>query len=124
MTLEIMKVLGKNNYLIQNFSNLSADGGKALIIGIGGAGIQKNSIDLNQSLKGALDLVPYLNTAAGKIDYVMLMQKDSADLNPEDVALVSKVIYDLQSDYDGFVVISGSDAITYVASAVAFALNN
>ncbi len=113
--------LSLKDYTIDCFSE-RPNGGKVLIVAIGGAGIAKDSPNLNSNLRKSLDFVPYLSTAAGKIDYVMVAQKDSADLLPEDVALISRVIYDKQSDYDGFVVISGSDALPFVASATAFAL--
>ncbi|KHO54080.1 MAG: L-asparaginase, partial [archaeon GW2011_AR21] len=110
------------DYSIETFSENPNIGGKVLIIGIGGAGIPKGSPVLNENLKNGLDCVPYLNTTAGRIDYTMLLQKDSADLVPEDVAHVSKVVYEMQNEYDGFVVVSGSDALPYVASATAFSL--
>ncbi|MFA5993246.1 MAG: asparaginase domain-containing protein [Candidatus Pacearchaeota archaeon] len=116
-------IIARKDYPIENFSNIPSIGGKVLVIGIGGAGIPSESKILNENLRKALNYVPYLNTSAGQIDYIMLTQKDSADLSPEEVAMIAKVIYDLQSDYDGFVVISGSDAIVYIASATAFSLN-
>lgn len=109
-------------YVIENYSNKPAGSGKVLLIGIGGAGIPKEAQVLNENLKKGLDFVPYLENAASKIDYVMLLQKDSADLTPDDMAQIPKIISIHQNEYDGFVVISGSDAIVYVAAATAFAL--
>ncbi len=96
--------------------------GRVLILSLGGAGVQNNTNDLNQNLRCALDLVPYLKDAAGKIDYLALSQKDSADLTSTEVANISKTIFKYQNSYDGFVIVGGTDTMPYTASATAYAL--
>lgn len=105
-----------------NYSVQPAVEGSILIIGYGGAGIIRDSKDENENLKKSFDLVPYLQTCAGRIDYTCLFLKDSADLTADDVALISQTVRQFQNEYDGFVVIGGSDTLPYVASATAFSL--
>ncbi|MFA5047568.1 MAG: asparaginase domain-containing protein [Patescibacteria group bacterium] len=107
---------------IQQYSKQEGVEGSVLAIGYGGAGILKDSADFNDNLKRSFDLVPYLHTCAGQIDYVCLFLKDSADLTAEDVASIAETIREYQNDYDGFVVIGGSDTMPYVASATTFSL--
>ncbi|MFA6422082.1 MAG: asparaginase domain-containing protein [Candidatus Buchananbacteria bacterium] len=107
---------------IQQYCKQQGVEGSVLIIGYGGAGILKDNADFNTNLTRSFDLVPYLHTCAGQIDYTCLFLKDSADLTAEDVALVAEIIREHQNDYDGFVVVGGSDTMPYVASATAFSL--
>ncbi|MEI8230357.1 MAG: asparaginase domain-containing protein, partial [Candidatus Peregrinibacteria bacterium] len=96
--------------------------GRVLILALGGAGVPRTHTDMNQNLREGLDLVPYLSDSAGKIDYLALVIKDSADLTATDVASIAKTIYHFQNQYDGFVVIAGTDTMPFTASATAFAL--
>ncbi|MFA6992423.1 MAG: asparaginase domain-containing protein [Candidatus Gracilibacteria bacterium] len=96
--------------------------GRILILGYGGAGIVRDGIDLDDNFKRSFDLVPYLDTCAGQIDYECLFLKDSADLTADDVSLIGQTIRQYQNEYDGFVIVGGSDTLPYVASAAAFSL--
>lgn len=107
---------------MQTYSKNPHAEGHILILGYGGAGIIRESGDMNENLKRSFDLVPYLDTCAGQIDYQCLFLKDSADLTADDVALIGQTIHQFQNEYDGFVVVGGSDTMPYVASAAAFAL--
>jgi L-asparaginase len=107
---------------IGTFSENPHREGRVLIIAIGGAGIPRTHVNLNDNLKEALETVPYLSDSAGKIDYFTPVLKDSADMTADDVAGVAALIYKHQNEYDGFVVIAGTDTMPYTASATAYAL--
>ncbi len=65
--------------------------------------------------------LPELATLA-RIDIGSLMAKDSSDLTPADWRTIAFAIQDREADYDGFVVVHGTDTMAYSASAVAFLL--
>lgn len=49
---------------------------------------------------------------------------DSSDMNPAVWAEIAQVIESNYNDYDGFVVLHGSDTLAFTASALSFMLNN
>ncbi len=49
---------------------------------------------------------------------------DSSDINPGHWQKLGQVIYDHYEEYDGFVVLHGSDTMAYTASALSFMLEN
>ncbi len=49
---------------------------------------------------------------------------DSSDVNPNNWAEMAHVIYDHYTQYDGFVVLHGTDTMAYSASALSFMLEN
>jgi L-asparaginase len=49
---------------------------------------------------------------------------DSSDTNPEFWIKLATLIYDNYSEYDGFVVLHGTDTMAYTASALCFLLEN
>lgn len=49
---------------------------------------------------------------------------DSSDMNPEHWTHIAQIIHQHYSDYDGFVVLHGSDTMSYSASALSFMLQN
>lgn len=107
---------------VYNFSKNPNRDGRVLILAVGGAGIPSEHSDLNVNLLEALLKVPYLEDNAERIDFLALLRKDSADMTPEDVASISEVIFKYQNDYDGFVVIAGTDTMPFSSSATAYAL--
>lgn len=107
---------------IKTFSENNRAQGRVLVLAIGGAGIPKYHQDINENLKSSLALVPYLSDSAAKIDYISLAQKDSADLTTVEIANVSRVIHRYQNQYDGFIVIAGTDTMPFTSSATAYAL--
>lgn len=117
----LQKMENKNKQ-IQTFSENKDKEGRVLLISLGGAGIENRHEDLNENLREAIEVVPYLSQSAGKIDYIALTQKDSSDLTSFEVASISKTIRQYQNAYDGFVIIGGTDTMPYTASATAFAL--
>jgi L-asparaginase len=49
---------------------------------------------------------------------------DSSNMNPDEWSKIAKIIEDNYSQFDGFVVLHGSDTMSYSASALSFMLEN
>ena len=49
---------------------------------------------------------------------------DSSDVNPECWERMARMVYDHYEDYDGFVILHGTDTMSYSASALSFMLEN
>lgn len=49
---------------------------------------------------------------------------DSSDVNPETWSKLAHIIYDNYNEYDGFVILHGTDTMAYSASALSFMLDN
>ncbi len=70
-----------------------------------------------------LNLVPEI-TRLAEIDVVTPFNKDSSNVGIRDWDQLSGLIYSKWNEYDGFVVIHGTDTMTYTASALSFSLRN
>ena len=57
-----------------------------------------------------------------KIDSAILCNLDSSDIGPAHWAQLARMIADNRRNYDGFIVVHGTDTMPYTASALAFAL--
>lgn len=72
-----------------------------------------------------MDNVPKVGNLGYKIDSVQFAQPiDSSNMNPNYWGMIVKDIADRYDDYDGFVVLHGTDTMAYTASALAFMLRN
>lgn len=49
---------------------------------------------------------------------------DSSDIGPDSWAKMAQMVYDRYEDYDGFVILHGTDTMSYSASALSFMLEN
>ena len=49
---------------------------------------------------------------------------DSSDIGPDSWRQIAQMVYDRYADYDGFVVLHGTDTMSYSASALSFMLEN
>ena len=49
---------------------------------------------------------------------------DSSDVNPDCWVRIARMVYDHYEEYDGFVVLHGTDTMSYSASALSFMLEN
>lgn len=67
--------------------------------------------------------IPELGQIAD-IDFRMLFNLDSANLQPEHWQMLARKIFECQGDYDGFVIIHGTDSMSYTAAALSFMLKN
>lgn len=72
-----------------------------------------------------MDNVPKLNELGYRIDSVQFKTPiDSSNMNPQYWGQIVKSIADNYEDYDGFVVLHGTDTMAYTASALSFMLRN
>ena len=79
------------------------------------------SFDFN-SLK---QYVPELNRLKFNIDTIQFKNPiDSSDMNPERWKKIVRIIEDNYNKYDGFVILHGTDTMSYSASALSFMLEN
>jgi L-asparaginase len=67
--------------------------------------------------------VPVLANIAD-IDTRVVAQTDSSDMVPEDWVALARIIHESLPDYDGVVIIHGTDTMAYTASALAFLLED
>jgi L-asparaginase len=69
--------------------------------------------------------LPMLKLVDAKVSFKeMLPLIDSSDTNPEFWIRLATLIYENYKDYDGFVVLHGTDTMAYTASALCFLLEN
>ena len=68
-----------------------------------------------------LALVPVLGDIA-EIDTLIVSQIDSSDMQPEGWIEIARTIHDNLPNYDGVVVVHGTDTMAYTASALAYLL--
>lgn len=67
------------------------------------------------------DHVPELKRLNVNLDTISFENPiDSSEMNPADWQWIAQQIYDRYNDYDGFVVLHGSDTMAYTASALSF----
>ena len=75
--------------------------------------------------KNLLKRIPELNLLDCNIDTVSFKEPiDSSNMNPEYWVQIAEIIEDSYSVFDGFVVLHGSDTMSYTASALSFMLEN
>jgi len=93
----------------------------------GTIGMKEDPVD--QTLKPfdfsqILDEVPELGKFAFKIDsYTFAPLIDSSDVEPSLWQRLAELIRDRHDDYDGFVILHGTDTMSYSASALSFMLD-
>ncbi|HOQ58778.1 MAG TPA: asparaginase, partial [Bacteroidales bacterium] len=71
------------------------------------------------------DYLPELNKIGIRTDSIAFDPLiDSSDVDPSIWSKLAHIIYDHYHQYDGFVVLHGTDTMAYSASALSFMLNN
>ena len=69
--------------------------------------------------------VPELNRLKFNIESIQFQQPiDSSDMNPEQWKKIVRIIEENYNQYDGFVILHGTDTMAYSASALSFMLEN
>lgn len=69
--------------------------------------------------------IPELNKFDFKIDYIQFDPLlDSSEVGHDEWVHLAECIFDAYNDYDGFVVLHGTDTMAYTASAVSFMLEH
>ncbi|WP_281542277.1 asparaginase [Maribacter aestuarii] len=108
---------------------MDTDKSKILLIYTGGTiGMVKDyssgalrPFDFNQLLKS----IPELNQLDCKIETLSFEKPiDSSDMNPSHWINIAEIIASNYEKHDGFVVLHGSDTMSYTASALSFLLEN
>jgi len=80
-------------------------------------------IDPDRSAYIVRKSMPELNRLAD-ISTLNLFSEDSSNLNPHHWVRIAQTIDDRYDDFDGFVILHGTDTMAYTASALSFCLNN
>jgi len=71
------------------------------------------------------DFVPELFASEVQVDILPFDPLiDSSDVNPENWARMAHAVFDHYNDYDGFVILHGTDTMSYSGSALSFMLEN
>ena len=72
------------------------------------------------------DILAYVPDAAklGKIETKTILNLDSSNIQPEEWRLIAKAVFDCLPDYDGIVILHGTDTMAYTASMLSFMLRN
>lgn len=72
-----------------------------------------------------MDNVPKIKMLDFEIDNVQFAPPiDSSTITPEHWSRIAEILKDNYSDYDGFVILHGTDTMAYTASALSFMLEN
>ena len=98
---------------------------KILILLTGGtlAMVEKDGILRTASNKDILKKVPDLNEIA-QIEVIELFNIDSSNIQIHHWQEIAETIYNYIDNFDGFVIIHGTDTMVYTASALSFMLSN
>ena len=76
-------------------------------------------------LRLAEDVIPELSSSEIAVDSMSFDPLiDSSDVNPDNWARMAQAVYDHYADYDGFVILHGTDTMSYSGSALSFMLRN
>lgn len=87
------------------------------------SGNGKPELDIDKFTSLLLREMPELSDIA-EISTEQLFFKDSSDIAPEQWIILSNHILKSYDDYDGFVILHGTDTMAYTASALSFSLSN
>jgi len=115
--------------LVFNLNKMTTSGSKLLLIYTGGT-IGMIREDEQGSLKAfnfdeLLSKIPEIKLLDHKIDTLSFDQPiDSSDFGLIQYRELAQIIYNQYSNYDGFVVLHGSDTMSYTASIISFMLEN
>ena len=101
---------------------------KILLIYTGGTiGMQRRADGSLQAFdfSGLQKHIPELELLPHRIDFVSFEQPvDSSDITPEHWNRMAAIIRENYDDYDGFVILHGTDTMAFSASALSFMLEN
>ena len=82
-------------------------------------GVLQPATDASEILRDVPELQKYV-----QLDLKMVVNIDSSNMNPDHWTEIAKSIKNLYDKYEGFVVVQGTDTMSYTASALSFALQN
>ena len=73
----------------------------------------------------AKDVVPELGSSDVEVEMLSFDPLiDSSDVNPDNWSRMAQAVYDHYAGYDGFVILHGTDTMSYSGSALSFMLRN
>ena len=115
--------------MIQTLHNAGGDRSKILIIYTGGTiGMKRDETTgalVPFDFSGIYDEFPAVRRLKVDIDvHTMPTLIDSSNVRPADWCAIAEVIRDNYEGYDGFVILHGTDTMSYTASALSFMLEN
>ena len=99
---------------------------KLLVIATGGtiaSRVSVNGLAPGIPLEQMLDYVPQIRQCC-KIDSVQLMNLDSTNMQPNHWLDIAATIYEAYEQYDGFVILHGTDTLAYTAAALSYLIQN
>ncbi len=72
------------------------------------------------------DILSYVPEAGklGQIETKTILNLDSSNIQPEEWRIIANAVFDCLPDYDGIVVLHGTDTMAYTASMLSFMLRN
>ena len=72
------------------------------------------------------DILAYAPNAAklGKVETKTILNLDSSNIQPEEWRLIAKAVFECLPDYDGIVILHGTDTMAYTASMLSFMLRH
>lgn len=95
---------------------------RVLILHTGGTlGMTGTPLEPNAYATALVEAVPELGELA-EVDTEIVSNLDSSDVGPEQWTMLAERIIAARPDYDGFVIVHGTDTMAYSAGALAFAL--
>lgn len=99
---------------------------KILIITTGGtlaSTIGKEGLEPQLNSKDILSRIDGI-TAHFEVEFLELFSMDSSNIQPEEWTLIAETIYKKYKQYDGIVIIHGTDTMAYTASVLSYMLVN
>lgn len=80
-------------------------------------------LDITKGIDQIYQKIPALSDIA-ELETICPFFKDSSDIGPHEWQLLIECIEKFYDDYDGFVILHGTDTMAYTASALSFGLQN
>lgn len=99
---------------------------KILLIATGGTIASKNTKEGLVPAMASGEILQYVPSVFGlcHVDQIQLMNIDSTNMQPKHWLMISKAIYDNYDKYDGFVILHGTDTMSYTAAALSYLIQN
>ena len=115
------------NFAQQNIYYMGKTLHKVLVISTGGTiTMVRDAVSgalVPASVENFKSYIPELFTGELNVDIqAFSSQFDSSDIGPDSWALIAQTVYDNYEHYDGFVIMHGTDTMSYTASALSFML--
>lgn len=115
------------NFAQQNIYCMGKTLHKVLVISTGGTiTMVRDAVSgalVPASVENFKSYIPELFTGELNVDIqAFSSQFDSSDIGPDSWALIAQTVYDNYEHYDGFVIMHGTDTMSYTASALSFML--